>query len=191
MIDPDAQLAVKCREGDRLAFELLFRKYVDRVWKYGWFVTRSRESAAEIVQETFLRVAKSIARFEGRSSFSTWLFALTRSAAVEHVRQAQQQKRLASPVFRLVPPEGAVAEGMTGEESREAVRQAVAELPAAQRDAVILCEFLGMSIVEAAGVLGWGQSRVKVTLFRARRGLREMLQEFVAGDRSEAGAQPS
>ena len=73
MIDPDAQLVVRCREGDGIAFELLYRKYVDRIWRYAWFVTRSREAAAEIVQDTFLRVAKPIAGFEGRSSFSTWL----------------------------------------------------------------------------------------------------------------------
>ncbi len=185
MIDPDAQLVARCREGDVVALELLYRKYVDRMWRYGWLVTRSRDAAAEIVQDTFLRVSRSIGAFAGRSSFSTWLFAIHRSATIEHVRRTQQERRLSSPLLRLVPSEDASTAGETGEDSREAVRRAVAELPAAQRDAVILCEFVGLSIADAASVLGWGQSRVKVTLFRARRRLREMLKELVAG--SSAG----
>ena len=183
MVDPDAQLIQGCRQGDRAALELLYRRYVDRVWRYGWLVTRSREDAAEIVQETFLRVQKSVAGFAGRSTVATWLFALTRSAAMEFLRRRrrERQDRSHPAILRLVTP-GSVSEPEEGEaESREAVRRAVAELPGAQRDAVILCELVGMSIADAADVLGWGKSRVKVTLFRARRRLRERLRDHVAG----------
>jgi RNA polymerase sigma-70 factor (ECF subfamily) len=182
MVDPDAHLAAKCRNGDNAALELLFRRYIDRVWRYGWSVTRSRDAAEEVVQETFLRVAKSVAGFEGRSTFATWLFALTRSAAMEWLRRKRQdQQRRADPtILRLVrSDEIDPAEG-DAEESSDAVRRAVAGLPGAQRDAVVLCELLGMSIADAAAVLGWGKSRVKVTLFRARRRLREMLRGHVA-----------
>ncbi|MDO8629717.1 MAG: RNA polymerase sigma factor [Phycisphaerales bacterium] len=184
MVDPDAQLALKCKSGDNAATELLYRRYVDRVWRYGWFVTRSREAAGEIVQDTFLRVVRSIGRFEGRSTFATWLFALTRSAAMEFLRQKRQEERRRTDpaIIRLVTSDERNEADAEGEESREVVRQAVAELPGAQRDAVILCEFVGMSIAEVADVLGWGKSRVKVTLFRARRRLREMLRTHIAGE---------
>lgn len=186
MVDQDAQLVEGCRSGDNAALELLFRRHVDRVWRYAWFVTRSRESAGDIVQETFLRVARSVASFEGRSTFSTWLFTLTRSAAMEHLRRTRLEKRSLSQanVFRLVKPEAESPEDGGSGESREAVRRAIAELPGAQRDAVILCEMNGMSIADAAEALGWGHSRVKVTLFRARRKLRDLLKEHVAGERS-------
>jgi RNA polymerase sigma-70 factor (ECF subfamily) len=190
MADPDAHLAAACRAGDTAALELLFRRYVDRVWRYGWLVTRSREAAGDIVQDTFLRVQKSIADFQGRSTFATWLFAVTRSAATEWLRKQRQQDRdrAAATILRLVPQSGASESGRDDEDSRNAVRQALADLPAAQRDAVILCELIGMSIAEAAEVLGWGQSRVKVTVFRARRKLREVLQPFVADDGRESSA---
>jgi len=184
MVDPDAHLALKCKSGDSAALELLFRRYVDRVWRYGWLVTRSREAAADIVQETFLRVVKSVGGFQGRSSFATWLFTLTRSAAMEFLRQKRQEQRFRSDpaILRLVPSDEESKTDRGAEESRDAVRQAVAELPGAQRDAVILCELVGMSIAEAADVLGWGKSRVKVTLFRARRKLRELLRTHVAAE---------
>jgi len=183
MGDPDADLAQKCRNGDKAALELLFRRHVERVWRYGWFVTRSRDAASEIVQETFLRVARCIHGFGGRSTFATWLFALTRSAAMEHLRRTRLEQRLRrSPaILRLVASDDTCRTEPGQEESRDAVRRAVAELPGAQRDVVILYELAGMSIAETAGVLGWGQSRVKVTLFRARRRLCQMLKAHVAG----------
>lgn len=178
MLDPDAQLIRRYRDGDRAALELLYRRYVDRVWRYGWSVTQSREAAAEIVQETFLRVVKSIAGFEGRSSFATWLFTLTRSSAMEFLRRKRLEERTRrdATILRLVPlveaPEVEADDGAL----RGDVRKAVAELPGAQRDVVVLCELVGMSIADAAVTLGWGHPRVKVTLFRARRRLREMLR---------------
>ena len=181
MLDPDAHLAARCRNGDNAALELLFRRYVDRVWRYGWSVTRSRDAAEEIVQETFLRVVKSVGGFEGRSTFATWLFALTRSATMEWLRRKHQdqQRRTDPAILRLVTPDDQYEAEGDAKESSDAVRRAVAELPGAQRDAVVLCELVGMSIADAANVLGWGKSRVKVTLFRARRRLREMLRAHV------------
>ncbi len=67
---------------------------------------------------------------------------------------------------------------------RRAVRRAIAELPGSQRDAVVLCELTGKSVREAAEVLGWGESRVKVTLFRARRRLRDKLRAYVSEDQA-------
>jgi RNA polymerase sigma-70 factor (ECF subfamily) len=184
MTDPDAHLAERCRTGDGTALELLFRRYVDRVWRYGWMVSGSREAAEDIVQDTFVRVAKSLAKFEGRSTFATWLFALTRSAATEWLRRQRQDQRVRSSatILRLVTPDEGAEADPAAEESKAAVRRAVAELPSAQRDAVILCELVGMSIADAAAVLGWGASRVKVTVFRARRKLRELLREQIAAD---------
>ncbi|MBI1826998.1 MAG: RNA polymerase sigma factor [Planctomycetes bacterium] len=204
MIDPDAQPVARCKRGDREALELLFRRYVDRVWRYGWSVTRSRESAAEIVQETFLRVANSIGSFEGRSTFATWLFTLTRSATMEFLRRERQEtrRRADANVLRLITTDevrevrrevrlparsaddvlAAVSDSRIArpndadrDATREAIHKAIAELSGAQRDTVILCELVGMSIAEATEVLGWGESRTKVTLFRARRRLRELL----------------
>jgi RNA polymerase sigma-70 factor (ECF subfamily) len=150
-----------------------------------WVVSHhSRELAAEIVQETFLRVAKSARRFKGRSTFSTWLFSISRSAAIDLARRERRQRVVCDEgtVLRLVSAMDDAAEPCRTEDARSAVRSAVAKLPAAQRDAIVLCELTGFSIVEAADVLGWGQSRVKVTLFRARRKLRDLLGENVHGE---------
>lgn len=183
MTDPDAPLVAKCRNGDRAALELLFRRHVDRVWRYAWFATRSRESVGEIVQDVFIRVAKSVKGFEGRSTFATWLFAVARAVTMNYLRRRgrEERGRVDSTALYLVTVGDPRGEDERGD-PRDVVRSAVARLPAAQRDAIVLCELLGMSIAEAGEVLGWGQSRVKVTLFRARRVLREMLEVRILSD---------
>ena len=189
----DAELAARAGAGDRVALEALYRRHVRRVWRYGWFRTHSREAAADIVQETFLRVARSVGGFEGRSSFATWLFAVARSVAVGQAR-SEQANRLPGThqaVLRLIRAGDDRGDPLERTEANEAVRRAVAELPGAQRDAVVLCELSGLGIREAAQVLGWGESRVKVTLFRARRRLRDLLKDFVrdtaGGDEARSG----
>ena len=88
-------------------------------------------------------------------------------------------------MLRLVPAVEA-PDSLEADDAREAVRHAVSELPGVQRDVLVLCEYAGCTMREAAEALGWGESRVKVTLHRARRRLREVLRGFVAGERVRA-----
>jgi RNA polymerase sigma-70 factor (ECF subfamily) len=184
MADGDAELAARARTGDRAALEALYRRHVGRVWRYGWFRTRSREAAADVVQETFLRVAKSVGQFEGRSTFATWLFAVARSVAVQQARRDRPPRTSPAdpPILHLVPAAAGPEDQLDAHDTRQAVRQAIAELPGGQRDATVLCELSGLSIREAAEALGWTESRVKVTLFRARRRLRNRLRQHAAPD---------
>ena len=189
MAELDADLLARCAAGDVGALETIYRRHVERVWRYAWFRTHSHEAAADIVQETFLRVARAAGGFQGRSQFSTWLFAVARSVAVEHARREKRRRELATEprVLRLVRPEpAALGRSMEDSEMREAVREAIARLPGPQRDAIVLCGLSGLNVREAAEVLGWGESRVKTTLFRARHRLRDMLQRYV-GDRPREG----
>lgn len=181
MPDADSDLAARSARGDMLALEALYRRHVEKVWRYGRLRTNSRDAAAEIVQDTFLRVVRSIKKFEGRSAFATWLFTVTRSVAIEHARREQKDRGRGdgTAVLRLIPAPADPADSREGGQIRIAVRRAVARLPGAQRDAIVLCELSGFRVREAAETLGWGESRVKVTLFRARRRLRELLKEYV------------
>ncbi len=188
MADGESQLANRAARGDMAALEALYRRYVDRVWRYAWHRTRCRDEAAEIVQETFLRVLRSIKQFKGRSAFGTWLFTVTRSVAIELARRESRQRSGcdSSGLLRLIPTSDDTPDTSGHEEVCNATRHAVSELPGAQRDAIVLCLMSGFAIREAAEILGWGESRVKVTLFRARRRLRDRLRPYVSGDEVDA-----
>ena len=183
MHDRERVLARRASSGDSTAAEALYWRYVGRVWRYAWLRTRSRETAADIVQETFCRVFESGAQFEGRSSFSTWLFAVARSVAIKLARKERAEKRQDDPgILKLIPAPSDAEDEVERDEVKAAVRRAIGKLPGPQRDAVVLCDISGLKVGEAAEVLGWGESRVKVTLFRGRRRLRDLLREHVQRD---------
>jgi RNA polymerase sigma factor (sigma-70 family) len=90
MAESERDLVRRLQGGERAALEVLYRRYVERVWRYAFARTRDREVAADVVQDTFLRVWQRIGTFRGRAQFSTWLFAVARSALVDEVRRRQR-----------------------------------------------------------------------------------------------------
>ncbi len=181
MDDRDKQLAARAGSGDTTALEAIYGRYGRRVWRYAWLRTRSREAAADIVQETFLQVARVGGQFEGRSSLGTWLYAVARSVAVRHAIGEQRQRQATDPaIIKISAGQDEDSDGLARSEIKQAVRKAVSQLIGPQRDAIVLYEVSGLSVKETAGVLGWSESRVKTTLFRARRKLRELLAPHVA-----------
>ncbi|MBE7466977.1 MAG: RNA polymerase sigma factor [Planctomycetes bacterium] len=189
MIDTDGELVAAFQAGDSAALETLYRRHAERIWRYGRFYSGDDERASEIVQETFIRVARHLPNFEGRSRFSTWLYQVSRSVAIDVTRrQRRQPEALDEQTMNALPADANredSAEPLARvelDETRAAVRSAVAQLPENEREAVVLCELQDLSVREACEVLGWTESRVKVTLFRARRRLKGLLERYVKAE---------
>ena len=174
----ERELIDRLRAGDMKALEGLYRRYVDTVWRYGWFRTRDRDEAAEIVQETFLRAARRINQFEGRSQFVTWLMAIARSVLSERFRKASSRREQAADpeTLRLVPAPQEPPIDMG--DQKQVVRDAISSLESTQYDAVVLVDLAGLSYREAAEVMDCPESTLKSTLFRARRNLRQTLEKW-------------
>ncbi|HYF52064.1 MAG TPA: RNA polymerase sigma factor [Planctomycetota bacterium] len=182
MDDADSQLVAAWRTGDDHAFEQLYQRHAERVWRYARYFCGDEDAAAEVVQESFVRVAQHASRFEGRSSFSTWLFTIVRSVSVDAASKRRRAPVAASGeewMERVPATSEGPDERVALNETRAAVRTAISRLPENEREAVLLCEIEDMPLREAAAILGWGESRIKVTLFRARRRLKEMLSSHV------------
>lgn len=182
MRDADAELAASYRNGNPAALEALYWKHAERVWRYARHFTGSEDLAAEIAQETFFRVARSLGTYEGRALFTTWLFTVVRSVTIELAARARRAPAAmeAEDLERAAPAAPAAEEDLEREETRAAVRAALSRLPENEREAVLLCEIEDLPLRSAAEILGWGESRLKVTLFRARRRLKELLAAHVA-----------
>jgi len=182
MDDADSQLVAAWCSGDAQAFEALYFRHAERVWRYARYFCGDEDSAAEVVQESFVRVAKHAGRFEGRARFSTWLFTIVRSAAVDAASRRRRAPTAASGeewMHRVPAQTPSPEERLALNETRAAVRAAIARLPENEREAVLLCEIEDLPLRDAAEILGWGESRIKVTLFRARRRLKDMLSPHV------------
>jgi len=156
----------------------LYDRHAEKVYAFARGMTGSRESAAEAVQETFLRAARGVRRFRGNSQFSTWLLAVARSVVRDFGRAAARRSRDESfnPHPRNNPGPG---ENLDSKELTETVRRAVMRLPERERAAVTLCELQELPLAEAATVLGWKVGRLKSVLFRARGRLKQELSPYV------------
>ena len=181
MDESDSALIRRYGSGDASALEALYWRHAQRVWRYARYFSNDDEQAAEILQETFVRVAQHLKNFEERAQFTTWLFTVVRSVAVELSRRRARTPSLddADMAERIPSDDLEPPEQVTLDETRAVVRAAIARLPENEREVVLLCEIEELPLKSACEILGWGESRVKVTLFRARRRLKELLASHV------------
>jgi len=183
--DRGAALVGLAQAGDERAFEELVGLYRLRLRRVLLRITHDREVADDALQEALIRAWQNIDRFQGSSSFFTWM---TRIAINEGYRKVKRNEAVAALVL-----DDAVGERVPGwgdrpdelSESREflaAVDSALARLPIAYREAVVLRDVEGLSTADAAGVLDIGERALKSRLHRARMALRRELDAFFTQD---------
>lgn len=178
--EEDVRLAHRVLTGDQAAFESLVRRHQKGVYYFCLASLKDPEEAEEAAQEVFLRAYRSLKTFRLDKRFKTWLYAI----AVNHLK-TRWKKRNKGLVDRIREffQEGSDTEGKDPETvalaslEEERIREAVHELPATLRDAVVLYYFEGLSVSEIAVVLDTGEEGVKTRLFRARKLLRNALED--------------
>src|SRR5580700_7397653 len=84
----------RARRGDREAFRVLVDTHARAVFRLAFRMTRNQTDAEDMVQETFLRAWKQIARFDGRASFSTWLHRICANCSLDHIRAGKRKQDL-------------------------------------------------------------------------------------------------
>ncbi len=150
-------------------------------------VVRNQEEALDLTQEAFIRAWKSLARFDGRSSFASWLSRITTNASIDLLRRKQSHPQTE---FEAVPmaidaasrttpaqPERPGASLERGE-IRERFDLALATLSAEQRAVVILKEIEDLSYKEIAEAVGCSIGTVMSRLFYARKNLQAQLRDL-------------
>ncbi len=190
----DTVLVEQCRQGDSGAMERLIIKYHNRIYNVILKICANADDAAELTQETFVKVIESIDRFEGRSSFYTWAFRiavnLTLNYCKRNVRlairslearsnQGDERKRQLLREFlsdERSPDPAAVAQNR---ELCEIAVRALMKLDDAQRTVVVLRDIEGMNYAQIARVLNIHLGTVRSRLSRARSNLRDIMEAFL------------
>ena len=181
--DPPAaagrDLALRHRYGDPEAFEEIYARFGDMVFGLALRMGGDRELAADMTQETFLRVYRHLGRFRGRSSLKTWIYRIAINCCRSRLRR-RSRRRLEGPLEQM----GEVADRRGGPEEDALAHDlgrrlaaAVGELPVAFREAVVLRDVQGLSYVEIGEVLGVRIGTVRSRIARGRERLRSMLEE--------------
>jgi RNA polymerase sigma factor (sigma-70 family) len=157
-------------DGDREAFEVLFRQHQSLV--YGWIVRIVRDSgiAEDLTVETFWRIYRSRARFDPAGSFGAWAYRIATNAALDHQRKTRRETELPADLASDPEPDPAVQH-----ETRDRIRKAFAQLPPKYRLVATLALIEDEPYEKIAAAAGISASLVKIQVFRAVRMLRKQL----------------
>jgi RNA polymerase sigma-70 factor (ECF subfamily) len=174
---PDSELLTRTADGDQDAFASLVRRHQGRVFNLACRFSRDPQDAEELAQEIFFKVWIHARQFKGRAAFSTWLYRLAVNTCLNH-----RQKKKNTPDPTVLPDDLADPEQRTADSERivrereRLLEQAMAELPARQKMALVLAVFERNSYEEIASAMDISVSAVETLLFRARRNLGEKLR---------------
>jgi RNA polymerase sigma-70 factor (ECF subfamily) len=185
----DRAFVARVRTGDADAFRALVERHGRSLFRLAFRMTGNEQDAEDVVQETFLRAYRQIARFDERSSFGTWLYRIASNCSLDTIRARKRRSEQASPPAGAGDEEivASLACGRPGPE-REAlstevrgrVAAAMSELSENERTAFVLRHFEGMSIEELSRVLECHPGAAKHSVFRAVQKLRRALEPVVS-----------
>ena len=187
----DTVLVQQCRQGDSAATERLILKYQNRIYNAILRICANPDDAAELTQDTFVKVIENIDKFEGRSSFYTWAFRIGVNLTLNHCQRSvklgfksldaednedDDKDRGVLKEFLTddsLPDPAAVAQN---KELCRIVIKALMKLDDAQRAVVVLRDIEGMNYAQIAEVLDIELGTVRSRLSRARTNLREIME---------------
>jgi RNA polymerase sigma-70 factor (ECF subfamily) len=171
----DAVLAARCRAGDLGGYERLYALHGARMKNVARNLLGSVIDAEDAVQETFLKVQRSISTFRGQSSFVTWTYRILINTCYDARRSRVRKKEVANEENEDSPRPEPRAPG-AHPSLRMALERALATLTKHQRDVFLLYEVEGFHHAEIAGILEITETASKNTLFQAKRNLRQVLE---------------
>jgi RNA polymerase sigma-70 factor, ECF subfamily len=185
----DAALAAACQAGDLRAYERLYALQGARMKNLARNLLGNPTDAEDAVQETFLKIQRSIATFRGQSSFVTWTFRVLVNTCYDARRSRLRKKEVTGDDPEESPrPEPKATSAHPS--LRLALERALAQLTRHQREVFLLYEVEGFRHAEIAETLDITETASKNTLFQAKKNLRQMLEAPRAGD-STGGRYPS
>jgi len=176
----DERLLEQAANGDTAAFQILYERYRDAIFRFAYRLLGSVEAAEDVAHDCFLSLIKDPKRFDStRASLRTYMYAAARNLAVKRynsfaretdIEGLTEEPRIAE---RQQPIRLVLDDELNGE-----VERAIASLPPLQREALVLFEYEDLSLAEIAAIVGADSGAVKARLFRAREKLRARLDRY-------------
>jgi RNA polymerase sigma-70 factor (ECF subfamily) len=155
--------------GDPNAFAEIVRQHRDRLWAVALRTLGDREEAADALQDALLSAFRAASSFRGDSAVTTWLHRIVVNACLDRIRRRQARPTVPLPETDVTPAPTA------DRDTAMDVRQALRELPAEQRAALVLVDVQGYAVSEAAVILGVAEGTIKSRCARGRARLALLL----------------
>jgi RNA polymerase sigma-70 factor (ECF subfamily) len=188
--DSDLDVVRRVQAGDVAAFDQLVVKYRERVFGVVYNMTSNREDTADLTQDAFIKAFQSINRFQGQSSFFTWLYRIAINSTLTHLRKNrlrtffslekvnENDQHSAEVVAALTDNSGTEREAFV-KELQEKLNEAMQKLSIKHRTVVTLFEIDGLSHQEIAEIMNCSVGTVRSRLHYAKHLLQSELQLYI------------
>lgn len=188
MEQSDATAVAQVRAGDSDAFRVLVERHSRSVFRLAFRMTGNQQDAEDLVQETFLRVYRQIGSFDGRASFSTWVYRIAANCSLDLIRSRQRRQEQQPPVDAegLEIAGSVAAAGPTPDrlaysgEVQQLLGPALEQLSPMERAAFVLRHYEGLCMEDIGRALGVRSGAAKHSVFRAVQKLRRTLEPVVS-----------
>lgn len=183
----ESNLIERLRHGDSAAFKEVVESSQGLVYNTALGIVQNPEDAEDVAQEVFVQLYESIDSFKGESKLSTWLYGITVSKSMDHLRKKKRKKRFAfiQSLFGaneelLHDPPDFVHPGVSldNKEKAKELFKAIEQLPSKQKVAFTLNRIEGLSYQEIGEIMNLSIASVESLLHRARKNLRKTLETF-------------
>ena len=175
---PDETLIARILAGEKRLFELLMRKYNQRLYRIGMSILENEAEAEDAMQTAYINAYEHLSGFERRASFGTWLTKIMLNQCYGQRRKNRRLLTTTEQTDNIVIMNTAVNE-LANKELGRTLQQAVAKLPEKYRVVFVLREIEDLSVRETSAALQIEESNVKVRLNRAKSMLRENLNGYM------------
>ncbi len=178
----DQLLIKQVLQGDSRAFGTLVEQYQGYVFTIVVRMVKVREEAEEVSQDTFIKAFESLSTFRGESKFSSWLYRIAYRKALDHIRK-NKKYRSSELLEEITESDSGSVENalqqMEDKERKEQIQRCIMRLPEVDAALVTLYYFEEQSVKEIATITELSEENIKVKLYRSRKKLFTLLQQYI------------
>jgi RNA polymerase sigma-70 factor (ECF subfamily) len=184
----DAVLVKEAQQGDRLAYEELVTRYHGKIYGLVYNMTSNREDAEDLVQDIFVKAYQSLSRFQGKSSFYTWIYRIAVNRTINFVKKRKRKMAMSlndtdaglerDPAYVELSSKGGPDHDFSITELQEKLNEALQTLSEKHRTVVVLHDIQGVPHEEIAKMTKTSTGTVRSRLFYARQKLQVELKDF-------------
>lgn len=185
----DAELVLKAQRGDLHAFDELVERYHGKIYGLTYNMTSNREDAEDLTQEVFVKAFEALPRFQGKSSFYTWIYRIAVNKTINYRKKRNRKRALSLDQFDQeikmdssyhdLTSKGSPLRNISLSELQIKLNEALQNLSEKHRTVVVMHDMQGIPHEDIAKVVGASVGTVRSRLFYARRQMQSELSEFI------------
>lgn len=178
----DAEVVQAVLDGRQEQYAVLVGRYQTRLYRYALGMMREPDTAADVVQDSFIKAYTRLGRCRDPEAFGSWLFRILRNGVLDRLKSARSRSVGLEDVSLTAPERESPEHRLATSEMGRELTAALGELPEAQREAFLLKHVEGLSYEEMAESTNASVSALKMRVKRAREELQQALQDVTSED---------